>query len=79
MHSFFSTLLDNLCSGRLTAVCASCDQVIEMQLGAGEISFSLSNLEMGKRYIVTIIAYRGDKRSKVVQTVFTTGRHCSVC
>lgn len=28
---------------------------------------------MGKRYIVTIIAYRDNKRSKVVETIFKTG------
>lgn len=33
----------------------------------------MSGLEMGKRYIVTIIAYRGNKRSRVVETVFKTG------
>ncbi|XP_076601353.1 tenascin-N [Chaetodon auriga] len=47
-------------------------ETVEKQLGAGESRFSVSSLEMGKRYIVTIIAYRGNKRSKVVQTVFKT-------
>uniref|UniRef100_A0A668V808 Tenascin N n=1 Tax=Oreochromis aureus TaxID=47969 RepID=A0A668V808_OREAU len=42
------------------------------QLVAGESSFAASSLEMGKRYIVTIIAYRGNKRSKVVETIFKT-------
>lgn len=48
-------------------------QTVEKQLVAGESSFAASSLEMGKRYIVTIIAYRGNKRSKVVETIFKTG------
>lgn len=44
-----------------------------MKLGAGEISFSVTGLETGKRYVVTVIAYRGSKRSRVAQTVFKTG------
>uniref|UniRef100_A0A3Q1GGU2 Tenascin N n=1 Tax=Acanthochromis polyacanthus TaxID=80966 RepID=A0A3Q1GGU2_9TELE len=47
-------------------------ETVEMQLGSRESSFVASSLEMGKRYIVTIIAYRGNKRSKVVETIFTT-------
>nr|XP_046263480.1 tenascin-N isoform X2 [Scatophagus argus] len=47
-------------------------ETVEKQLRAGESSFSVSTLEMGKRYIVTIIAYRGNKRSKAVQTIFKT-------
>uniref|UniRef100_A0A671WWC0 Tenascin N n=1 Tax=Sparus aurata TaxID=8175 RepID=A0A671WWC0_SPAAU len=47
-------------------------ETVEKSLGASESSFSVSSLEMGKRYIVTIIAYRGNKRSKVAQTVFKT-------
>ncbi|TKS79861.1 Tenascin-N [Collichthys lucidus] len=47
-------------------------KTVEKQLGASESSLSLSSLEMGKRYIVTIIAYRGNKRSKVTQTIFKT-------
>ena len=35
--------------------------------------FAVSSLEMGKRYIVTLIAYRGSKRSQVVETIFKTG------
>lgn len=50
-----------------------CAQAVEQQLGASENSFALSGLEMGKSYIVTIIAYRGSKRSKVVETIFKTG------
>uniref|UniRef100_A0A3P8RCK8 Tenascin N n=1 Tax=Astatotilapia calliptera TaxID=8154 RepID=A0A3P8RCK8_ASTCA len=45
---------------------------VEKQLLASESSFAASSLEMGKRYIVTIIAYRGNKRSKVVETIFKT-------
>ncbi|KAM3604333.1 uncharacterized protein V6R79_009606 [Siganus canaliculatus] len=47
-------------------------QAVEKQLGAGESSFSVSSLEMGKTYVVTIIAYRGVKRSQVAQTTFKT-------
>ncbi|XP_044225261.1 tenascin-N isoform X2 [Thunnus albacares] len=47
-------------------------EAVEKQLGAGESSFAVSSLEMGKRYIVTIIAYRGSKRSRVVETIFRT-------
>uniref|UniRef100_A0A3P8RC89 Tenascin N n=1 Tax=Astatotilapia calliptera TaxID=8154 RepID=A0A3P8RC89_ASTCA len=48
-------------------------ETVEKQLLASESSFAASSLEMGKRYIVTIIAYRGNKRSKVVETIFKTG------
>uniref|UniRef100_A0A8C6P003 Tenascin N n=1 Tax=Nothobranchius furzeri TaxID=105023 RepID=A0A8C6P003_NOTFU len=48
------------------------NEAVERQLGAGDRSFSLSNLEMGRRYVVTIIAYRGNKRSKIMETVFKT-------
>ncbi|XP_023261231.1 tenascin-N isoform X2 [Seriola lalandi dorsalis] len=47
-------------------------ETVEKQLGASESSFAVSSLEMGKRYIVTIIAYRGSRRSKVVETIFKT-------
>ncbi|KAM4604869.1 tenascin-N isoform 2-T2 [Polymixia lowei] len=47
-------------------------ETVKKQLGAGESRFAVSSLEMGKRYIVTLIAYRGAKRSKVVETVFKT-------
>lgn len=50
-----------------------CGQTVEKQLGAAENSFAVSGLEMGARYIVTVIAYRGNKRSKVVETIFKTG------
>uniref|UniRef100_A0A7N8XUX1 Tenascin N n=1 Tax=Mastacembelus armatus TaxID=205130 RepID=A0A7N8XUX1_9TELE len=45
-------------------------ETVEKQLGARENSFVVSNLEMGMRYIVTIIAYKGNKRSSVVETTF---------
>ncbi|XP_070701398.1 tenascin-N [Pempheris klunzingeri] len=47
-------------------------ETVEKQLGASERSFAVSSLEMGKKYIVTIIAYRGNKRSRVVETIFKT-------
>ncbi|KAF0046971.1 hypothetical protein F2P81_000604 [Scophthalmus maximus] len=47
-------------------------ETVEKQPGAGVSSFAVSSLEMGKTYIVTIIAYRGNKRSKVVETIFKT-------
>ncbi|XP_044074981.1 tenascin-N isoform X6 [Siniperca chuatsi] len=47
-------------------------ETVEKQLGASESSFAVSSLEMGKTYIVTVIAYRGNKRSKVVETIFKT-------
>ncbi|KAI3374967.1 hypothetical protein L3Q82_021492, partial [Scortum barcoo] len=47
-------------------------ETVEKQLGASERLFAVSSLEMGKRYIVTIIVYRGNKRSKVVETIFRT-------
>ncbi|KAM9719895.1 tenascin-N isoform 2-T2 [Menidia menidia] len=47
-------------------------ETVEMQLGASANSYAATNLEMGKSYIVTIIAYRGYKRSKVVDTSFKT-------
>uniref|UniRef100_A0A3Q3AT58 Tenascin N n=1 Tax=Kryptolebias marmoratus TaxID=37003 RepID=A0A3Q3AT58_KRYMA len=47
-------------------------ETVESQLGPNRRSFTASNLEMGKTYIVTIIAYRGSKRSKMVETIFRT-------
>ncbi|XP_057712436.1 tenascin-N [Corythoichthys intestinalis] len=47
-------------------------ETVEKQLRARETSFAISGLLMGKRYIVSIIAYRGNKRSKVVETSFKT-------
>ncbi|XP_062261182.1 tenascin-N isoform X2 [Platichthys flesus] len=46
--------------------------IVEKQLGASVSSFAVSSLETGKRYIVTLIAYRGSRRSKVVETIFKT-------
>lgn len=54
--------------------CFSCgDQIVERKLAANQNSFTASSLEMGKRYIVTIVAYRGYRRSKMVETTFRTG------
>ncbi|KAM4557153.1 tenascin-N [Fundulus diaphanus] len=47
-------------------------QAVERRLEASKTSFAASNLEIGKRYIVTIIAFRGSKRSKVMETTFKT-------
>uniref|UniRef100_A0A3Q2R3U7 Tenascin N n=1 Tax=Fundulus heteroclitus TaxID=8078 RepID=A0A3Q2R3U7_FUNHE len=47
-------------------------QDVERRLEASKTSFAASNLEIGKKYIVTIIAFRGSKRSKVVETTFKT-------
>lgn len=52
------------------------DQIVERTIKANQRSFTASSLEMGKRYIVTIIAYRGYKRSKMVETIFKTGLYC---
>lgn len=65
-------VLDCLISVRVSAI-VYCVQAVEKQLRAGESSFAVPGLEMAKRYIVTIIAYRGNKRSKVVETIFKTG------
>ncbi|XP_077370914.1 tenascin-N isoform X2 [Festucalex cinctus] len=47
-------------------------ETVEKQLGTSETSFAVSSLQMAKRYMVSVIAYRGNKRSKVVETVFQT-------
>ncbi|XP_076001058.1 tenascin-N isoform X3 [Genypterus blacodes] len=47
-------------------------EAVEKQIGATERRFALSGLETGKRYVVTLIAYRGGKRSMVVETIFNT-------
>ncbi|KAG1934758.1 tenascin-N isoform X2 [Pimephales promelas] len=47
-------------------------QTLEKTLTAQDNRFALSGLAMGKRYIVTLIAYRGSKRSRVVETIFST-------
>uniref|UniRef100_A0A8C1PS10 Tenascin N n=1 Tax=Cyprinus carpio TaxID=7962 RepID=A0A8C1PS10_CYPCA len=49
-------------------------QTVEKTLAARENRFALSDLAMGKKYIVTLIAYRGTKRSRVVETSFSTVR-----
>lgn len=61
------------CSVRLAEIDIYWVQMVEKKLGASENSFAVSSLEMGKRYIVTIIAYKENKRSKVVETIFRTG------
>uniref|UniRef100_A0A8C6SNR0 Tenascin N n=1 Tax=Neogobius melanostomus TaxID=47308 RepID=A0A8C6SNR0_9GOBI len=43
-----------------------------MELGARHKKLALSGLAMGKKYIVTIIAHKGKKRSKVAETDFKT-------
>ncbi|KAL7876384.1 hypothetical protein AOLI_G00113470 [Acnodon oligacanthus] len=47
-------------------------QTVEKKFTSGETRFTLSGLSIGKKYIVTLIAYRGSKRSKVVETTFST-------
>ncbi|KAM9323138.1 tenascin-N [Pholidichthys leucotaenia] len=47
-------------------------ETVEKQLGATVRSFAVSSLEMGRKYMVTMTAYRGNRRSKVVETVFKT-------
>ncbi|XP_062383585.1 tenascin-N isoform X2 [Sardina pilchardus] len=47
-------------------------QTVEKKLKKRELKFALSGLLMSKRYIVTLIAYRGAKRSRLVETTFNT-------
>ncbi|XP_036452417.1 tenascin-N isoform X2 [Colossoma macropomum] len=47
-------------------------QTVEKKFTAGETKLTLSGLSMGKKYIVALKAYRGSKRSKVVETTFST-------
>ncbi|XP_061549960.1 tenascin-N isoform X1 [Phycodurus eques] len=47
-------------------------ETVEKHLGARETSFAVSSLQMAKIYMVSIIAYRGSRRSKAVETVFKT-------
>ncbi|XP_051985247.1 tenascin-N-like [Xyrauchen texanus] len=47
-------------------------QTVEKTLTAGENIFALSGLAIGKKYIVTLIAYRGTKRSRIVEVTFST-------
>uniref|UniRef100_A0A8C8FHM7 Tenascin N n=1 Tax=Oncorhynchus tshawytscha TaxID=74940 RepID=A0A8C8FHM7_ONCTS len=45
----------------------------EIPVGADrESRFAMSGLEMGKNYIVTLLAYRGAKKSRVIETTFKT-------
>uniref|UniRef100_A0A674CC06 Tenascin N n=1 Tax=Salmo trutta TaxID=8032 RepID=A0A674CC06_SALTR len=47
-------------------------KAVEKKLRAGESSFAMSGLEKGKNYIVTLLAYRGPKRSRVIEITFKT-------
>ncbi|CAB1326205.1 unnamed protein product [Coregonus sp. 'balchen'] len=47
-------------------------KAVEKKLRAGESRFAMSGLEMGKNYIVTLLAYRGPKRSRVIEITFKT-------
>uniref|UniRef100_A0A8C7J6F6 Tenascin N n=1 Tax=Oncorhynchus kisutch TaxID=8019 RepID=A0A8C7J6F6_ONCKI len=47
-------------------------KAVEKKLRAGESSFAMSDLEKGKNYIVTLLAYRGPKRSRVIEITFKT-------
>ncbi|XP_071218050.1 tenascin-N-like isoform X1 [Salvelinus alpinus] len=47
-------------------------KAVEKNLRAGESSFAMSGLEKGKNYIVTLLAYRGPKRSRVIEITFKT-------
>ncbi|XP_064793451.1 tenascin-N-like [Oncorhynchus masou masou] len=47
-------------------------KAVEKTLRAGESSFAMSGLEKGKNYIVTLLAYRGPKRSRVIEITFKT-------
>ncbi|MBN3302339.1 TENN protein, partial [Amia calva] len=42
------------------------------QVGSGETRFTLDGLDMGKKYIVNLLAFRGTQRSKVIKTTFST-------
>ncbi|TRY98095.1 hypothetical protein DNTS_028460 [Danionella cerebrum] len=45
---------------------------VEKKLTARESRLGLTGLSLGKKYIVTLLAYRGSKKSKVVETSFST-------
>ncbi|XP_052332937.1 tenascin-N-like isoform X2 [Oncorhynchus keta] len=47
-------------------------KAVEKKLRAGESSFAMSDLEKGNNYIVTLLAYRGPKRSRVIEITFKT-------
>uniref|UniRef100_A0A673ITQ2 Tenascin-N-like n=1 Tax=Sinocyclocheilus rhinocerous TaxID=307959 RepID=A0A673ITQ2_9TELE len=55
-----------------SSIDGSGQETVEKTLIAQENRFALSDLAMGKKYIVTLIAYRGTKRSRVVETSFST-------
>uniref|UniRef100_A0A8C7I8C3 Tenascin N n=1 Tax=Oncorhynchus kisutch TaxID=8019 RepID=A0A8C7I8C3_ONCKI len=50
----------------------SYSSTLEKKLREGESRFAMSGLEMGNNYIVTLLAYRGAKRSRVIETKFKT-------
>ncbi|KAJ8011960.1 hypothetical protein DPEC_G00063740 [Dallia pectoralis] len=47
-------------------------KTMEKKLRPGEISFAVSGLEAGKSYVVTLVAYRGSKRSRLIEITFKT-------
>lgn len=47
-------------------------QTVEKRLKARETKLALSGLESAKSYIVTVLAYRGSRASRVVETRFKT-------
>ncbi|XP_067109881.1 tenascin-N [Osmerus mordax] len=47
-------------------------ETVERRLKASDSSFALADLQMSKSYTVTLIAYRGARRSRVVETIFKT-------
>uniref|UniRef100_A0A3P8ZXV7 Tenascin N n=1 Tax=Esox lucius TaxID=8010 RepID=A0A3P8ZXV7_ESOLU len=48
------------------------EQTVEQKLQAGESRYAVSGLEMGKSYVVTLVAYRGSKRSRLIEITFKT-------
>uniref|UniRef100_W5M354 Tenascin N n=1 Tax=Lepisosteus oculatus TaxID=7918 RepID=W5M354_LEPOC len=47
-------------------------QITERRVGPGERRFTLDGLELGKKYIVSLVAFRRNQRSRTVETTFTT-------
>uniref|UniRef100_A0AAY4A3M5 Tenascin N n=1 Tax=Denticeps clupeoides TaxID=299321 RepID=A0AAY4A3M5_9TELE len=47
-------------------------QAVEKKLTARESRFALTGLLLGKTYVVTLTAYRGAKKSRIVETTFST-------
>ncbi|KAL0966053.1 hypothetical protein UPYG_G00290210 [Umbra pygmaea] len=45
---------------------------VEKKIRAGENRFGMLGLETGKKYIVTLVAYRGSKRSSVIEITLET-------